>query len=154
MKLIAHSATKRLKLLLVDRELDHAQLAATTGLSLSLVEKIAAGHRVPTVRTVARLENRLGARIFSTPKKYRARLQTPEPRRYTFRAGCQVEFVDDSEAAACLVAECAGRATRDGTTVTFTSDVQGTFTFPRKIDSAQTAASQQSNIVAPSPTAM
>lgn len=66
---------KRLKKILIDQELQLADLAARTGLSLSLVEKIAAGIRPVTQRTAARIENFLGARVFSSPKAYRERVR-------------------------------------------------------------------------------
>jgi transcriptional regulator with XRE-family HTH domain len=73
-KLAARSPQKRLKLLLVDRDLQLEDLARATGLSLSLTEKIATGHRRPTARTVERLETFFGTRIFSTPAQYRTRV--------------------------------------------------------------------------------
>lgn len=67
--------TKKLKLLLIDRDLELVDLAQATGLSLSLIKKIASGNKRPTPRTAARLENFLGARIFSSPAAYRARMK-------------------------------------------------------------------------------
>jgi transcriptional regulator with XRE-family HTH domain len=91
-----------LKLLLVDRDLQLEDLARGTGLSLSLIEKIATGHRRPTPRTAARLENFFGVRIFSPPSRYRAAhkrkaanaspfaaIRQGHP--YTIPAGCKIE---------------------------------------------------------------
>jgi transcriptional regulator with XRE-family HTH domain len=66
-------------LLLITRGIDHSQLASGTGLSLSLVRKIAAGKREPTPRAIARLETFFGRRIFSTPAQYRARVNSERP---------------------------------------------------------------------------
>lgn len=73
MNLNARSPEKRLKLLLVDRELELKDVARVTGLSLSLIGKIAAGLRKPTTHAVLRIENFFGERIFSSPREYRAR---------------------------------------------------------------------------------
>jgi transcriptional regulator with XRE-family HTH domain len=66
---------KKLKLLLIDRDLQLVDLAQATGLSISLVEKVATGKKRPTPRTAARLETFLGVRIFSAPRQYRERLK-------------------------------------------------------------------------------
>jgi transcriptional regulator with XRE-family HTH domain len=79
------SQRKRLKKLLIDRDLELADLAERTGLSLSLVEKIAAGIHPITARTAARIENFLGTRIFSAPKQYR-------DRRKRESSVCTIEF--------------------------------------------------------------
>lgn len=65
---------KKLKLSLIDRDLEHEDVARGTGLSLSLIKKIASGKKAVVPRTASRIENLLGARIFSTPKQYRDRL--------------------------------------------------------------------------------
>jgi transcriptional regulator with XRE-family HTH domain len=91
-KLNARNPKKRLKLLLIDRDLELRDLAARTGLSLSLVEKIATAKRAPTARSVARIENFFGERIFSSPTRYRARIK-----RAAARARPVIEF-DESPA--------------------------------------------------------
>jgi transcriptional regulator with XRE-family HTH domain len=68
----SQSPTKRLKHLLIESDLSLQDLAAATGISISLIKKIASGERVPTQRAITRIENVLG-RIWSTPAAYRAR---------------------------------------------------------------------------------
>jgi transcriptional regulator with XRE-family HTH domain len=128
-KLAAQSPRKRLKLLLVDRDLQLEDLARATGLSVSLVEKIAAGHRRPTARTSTRIENFFGCRIFSTPARYRlgrkgrAAHASPgaiiEGRPVTIPTGCEIECGTEAEAIAAEK-EFAGFIKRDGATISFT----------------------------------
>jgi transcriptional regulator with XRE-family HTH domain len=66
---------KKLKLLLIERDLQLSDLASGTGISISLIKKIAAGRRTPTTRTAARVETFFGERIFSSPAAFRARLK-------------------------------------------------------------------------------
>jgi transcriptional regulator with XRE-family HTH domain len=81
----SRSQQKRLKKILIDRDLELEDLPARTGLSLSLIKKIASGAHPITARTAARIENFLGARIFSTPKQYRDRCRRQA-------ANCTIEF--------------------------------------------------------------
>jgi len=127
-KLSAQTPQKRLKLLLVDRDLQLEDLARGTGLSLSLIEKIATGHRRPTPRTAARLENFFGVRIFSPPTRYRAVRKRcaadvssgANSRRHPFTipAGCEIEWGTEAEAIAAEK-EFAGFIKREGATISF-----------------------------------
>jgi transcriptional regulator with XRE-family HTH domain len=127
-KLSAQSPQKRLKLLLVDRDLQLEDLARGTGLSLSLIEKITTGHRRPTPRTATRLENFFGVRIFSPPARYRAArkrcaadVSHAANRRshpFTIPAGCEIEWGTEAEAVAAEK-EFAGFIKRDGATILF-----------------------------------
>jgi transcriptional regulator with XRE-family HTH domain len=85
-KLAAQTPEKRLKLLLIDRGLELADVSRGTGLSLSLIEKVATMKKRPTRRTVARLEAFIGCRVFSTSKEYRERLKRAAA------ATCTIEF--------------------------------------------------------------
>ncbi len=86
MNLNARTRIKRLKLLLIDHELELKDLASSTGLSISLIGKIAAGFRNPTPHAILRLENFFGERIFSSPREYRARQKKLRP--------SIIEFID------------------------------------------------------------
>jgi transcriptional regulator with XRE-family HTH domain len=112
-----------MKLLMIDRDLQLADLAAGAGLSISLIEKIATGHRRPTPRTAARLENFFGVRIFSPPARYRAarkrRAGLLRGRPLTIPAGCEIEWGTEAEAIA-VEKEFAGFIKRDGATISFT----------------------------------
>ena len=118
---------KRLKLLLVDRGLRLEDLARETGLSRSLIDKIAAGHLRPTARTSARIENFFGVRIFSKPAQYRSRRQriaapaataVNPGRRYIFPADAEIEFANKAEAIAAEK-EFAGGVARAGAKILF-----------------------------------
>jgi transcriptional regulator with XRE-family HTH domain len=123
----ARPPEKRLKLLLVDRELHLEDLARATGLSISLIEKIATGHRQPTPRTAARLENFFGAKIFTSPARNRAARKQPahagpaaigRGHPFTVPAGCEIDLPTEAEAIAAEK-EFAGFIKRDGATISF-----------------------------------
>jgi transcriptional regulator with XRE-family HTH domain len=109
---------KRLKLLLVDRGLELEELATSTGLSLSLVKKIASGDRAPTLRTAARLENFFNVRIFSMPASYRARKWRQQSRTFLLPADVNIEF-DKEEEAITAEKEFAGYVVRAGAKISF-----------------------------------
>lgn len=118
---------KKLKLVLIDRDLQLADLARGTGLSISLIKKIATGHREPTARTAARLETFLGLRIFSKPPQYRSRRRTTRPpaaaavnqgRPYVFPADAEIEFAKEEEAISAEK-EFAGSVARAGAKILF-----------------------------------
>lgn len=69
------SPVKRLKHLLIDRDRELQDLAVATGLSISLIKKIASGSKAPSRRAINRMEAACGCRLFSSPREYRARQQ-------------------------------------------------------------------------------
>ena len=73
------AGVKRLKHALIDTGLEHEDICQFTGLSLSLIRKIAPGHKAPSRRAATRIEAALGRRIFSTPHQYRMRRASAPP---------------------------------------------------------------------------
>lgn len=131
-RLLTHQAPhRRLKLLRIERGIEQEDLAAATGLSLSLVRKIEQGNRAPSKRASARLENVLGQRMFSKPAEYRQRNgNAARPKRdssssrpaFTFTAGSQIEL-DDPQTAERFASDFEGRASAKGNIVTFHTDI-------------------------------
>jgi transcriptional regulator with XRE-family HTH domain len=118
-KLSARTPEKKLKLLLIDRDLELAEVSRGTGLSISLIEKIATGHRIPTARTAARLENFLGARIFSEPVQFRMRTRRAhQSRTFILPASAEIKFDKENDAIAAE-REFTGYVIRDGTLISF-----------------------------------
>lgn len=119
-------------MLLIERGLSLEDVATGTGLSLSLIKKIATKKKRPTPRTIARTENFCGARLWSTPRQYQTRAERRHPRtqtrRYTFPAGCAIEF-SDVDAAIAFAGELSGYVDLDGKVTTFTRSTPVLFRF-------------------------
>jgi hypothetical protein len=69
------TSLQKFKRALFDADLDLAGLAQQVDYSVSHIAKISSGHKRPGRRAILRIEKVLSARIWSTPRQFRRRLE-------------------------------------------------------------------------------
>lgn len=86
MKITSKKPFKRLRILMVDRDMESVDLVKHTGFSLSFIEKVMCGKILPARESAEKLERFFNERIFSTPAQWRARRQKEKCARHPFNA--------------------------------------------------------------------